>query len=395
MLNKFPIAKVLAVTRVELLQNIESSLNYINGTIIPYFSKRSINANDEIVPRTKLIDLWLHKRKKAICVIKNDCKWPVTVTPDISVVDTEDYYKNMPKYVINENFLPVDQRYFEVRYECIQDIELFRSEEICKIVQTCPNGKSCGNDGVTYENVKSHWGEQFQCITGIFNTILINLKWPSSWKHAVIQRIPKKNFDINDLSTLRDISLLPVLYKIFSKCLCLRILPSIMGKISFWQRAYLAFRDRQELIFSLKTAVDDLKHMSTKLHLIFIDFSDAFGSVDHLCMFKVLQEFEVPLPYCILIEDLYKYSNFQVIVGHELSNLFNILRGSKTGDPLSGVLFISVIDYIFKPMVVSAMLDLNIKRRKETQSHPCPRVCGRYLFGSLSENNHGKYASSW
>ena len=90
MLNKFPIAKVLAVTRVELLQNIESSLNYINGTIIPYFSKRSINANDEIVPRTKLIDLWLHQRKKAIRVIKNDCKWPVTVTPDISVVDTED-----------------------------------------------------------------------------------------------------------------------------------------------------------------------------------------------------------------------------------------------------------------------------------------------------------------
>ena len=369
-LNKFPVEKVAVVARVGLLQNIESSLNYINGTIIPFFSKKSVIANDEIVPQAKLIDLWIHKRKKAMRVIENDCKWPITIFPEIMVVDTENYYKNMPKYVIDEDFVPSNQRYFEIRYECVDDVELFRSEEISNVVQTCPNGKSCGNDGVTYEDVKSHWGEHSQSITGIFNTILINLKWPKSWKHAMVQRIPKKNFDINDLSTLRDISLLPALYKIFSKCLCIRIVPLIMDKIAFWQRAYLAFRDRQELIFLLKTAIDDLKHMSTKLHLIFIDFSDAFGSVNHLCMFKVLQEFEVPLAYCILIEDLYRYSNFQVMVGHELSNIFHVLRGTKTGDPLSGLMFIAVIDYIFKPMVVRAMLDLNI--RDQRRLNPIP-----------------------
>ena len=109
-------------------------------------------------------------------IIENDCKWPITIFPEIMVVDTENYYKNMPKYVINKDFVPSNQRYFEIRYECVDDVELFRSEEISNVVQTCPNGKSCGNDGVTYEDVKSHWEEHSQSITGIFNTILINLK---------------------------------------------------------------------------------------------------------------------------------------------------------------------------------------------------------------------------
>ena len=198
----------------------------------------------------------------------------------------------------------------------------------------------------------------------------MNMKWPESWKHAVIQRIPKKNFDITDLTTLRDISLLPVLYKIFSKCLCGRILPLVMGKVAFWQRAYLESRDRQELIFALKTDIDDLKHKSTKLHLVFIDFSDAFGSVSHRCLFKVLQEFEIPLAYCVLIEELYRYSSFQVILGNDLSKMFHILRGTKTGDPLSSLIFITIIDYIFKPMVVQAMVDLNL--RDERRLNPIP-----------------------
>lgn len=65
--------------------------------------------------------------------------------------------------------------------------------------------------------------------------------------------------------------------------------------------------------------------MLTKLHVIFIDFSDAFGSINHIFMFETLREFKIPLVYCILIEDLHKYSHFQVMFGHELSSSFNIL----------------------------------------------------------------------
>ena len=51
--------------------------------------------------------------------------------------------------------------------------------------------------------------------------MLISQRISTSWKDSVVQRIPKKNFTEEDLSTLRDISLLPTCYKILLKALCI------------------------------------------------------------------------------------------------------------------------------------------------------------------------------
>ena len=110
------------------------------------------------------------------------------------------------------------------------------------------------------------------------------------------------------MSTLRDISLMPTIYKIFSKCICERIKPFIIEEVAFWQRAYLTNRDRQLLIICLKTAIDDLK--------------------------------------------------------------FYICRGTKTGDPFSSFAFILVIDRVFRPMFNSALIDLNT--RNEHKINPLP-----------------------
>ena len=58
-------------------------------------------------------------------------------------------------------------------------------------------------------------------------------------KEAIIHRIPKNNFNIEDQSTLRDISLLPVCYKVLSKDICNRIISITSNKIDFWQITFL------------------------------------------------------------------------------------------------------------------------------------------------------------
>ena len=105
-----------------------------------------------------------------------------------------------------------------------------------------------------------------------------------------MQRIPKKNYQKEDPTTLRDISLSSVIYKIFSRCLIQRVLPFVEIQIDFWQRAFLKGRNRQELIFTLKTALDDYRHVSSKLHILFIYFADAYGSIKHENMFATLRE---------------------------------------------------------------------------------------------------------
>ena len=257
--------------------------------------------------------------------------------------------------------------------EVNDDVELFTFNELKEIIMSCPNGKSSGCDGVKYEDLKSHWNIIGLQLVDVFNISILNYKISSYWKHALINRTPKKDFNEADLSTLRDISLLPTVYKIFSKAICQKLLPYVSDRIPFWQRAYLQKRDRQELIFSLKTAIDDFKRLSTKFHVVFIDFADAFGSVNHEYIFETLQDLGIPYSLLCIIEDIYKYSTFQVICKEGLSKTFFIIRGTKTGDPLSGLIFLVVVDRVCKPMVTTAMINANLQN--EQRLNPIPVLC--------------------
>ena len=162
-----------------------------------------------------------------------------------------------------------------------------------------------GTDGLAFEDIRLHWEEFGYDICKICNLVSVNRKIPATWKHAIIQRNPKKNFNINDLSTLRDISLLPTLFKVFSRCLCNRLKPFVTNEILFWQIAYLNKRDRQDMIYNLMTEIVDVKCMSMRMFVAFINFADAFDSVSHKSILESLEKFNIPKVYRDLIEDLY------------------------------------------------------------------------------------------
>ena len=98
------------------------------------------------------------------------------------------------------------------------------------------------------------------------------------------------------------------------KCLLKRITPRLTENvIGFWQRAYLKKRDRQELIFCVKTAIEDFKHMSSKFYGLFIDFRDTFGILDQSHMIKNLAACGIEETYCKIVLDIYQDSHFEVI----------------------------------------------------------------------------------
>ena len=97
-------------------------------------------------------------------------------------------------------------------------------------------------------------------VEDIFNMALYYKCVPRGWKHELVRRIPKKNYDPDDLSTLRDISLLPCLYKLFMKCFLEGIKFTVINNsIRYWQRAYIEKRDHQDLIICMKTAIEGLQ----------------------------------------------------------------------------------------------------------------------------------------
>ena len=124
------------------------------------------------------------------------------------------------------------------------------------------------------------------------------------------------------------------------------------------------------MIYTLKIAIDDFRHLSAILNVVFIDFADAFGSIKHDFIFETLMDFGIPQMFCCLTEDLSKFSSFRIICDFRLSKEFYIVRGAKTGDPLTAVLFILVIDRVCKPMVAAALVSLNIENERNINPVP-------------------------
>lgn len=119
---------------------------------------------------------------------------------------------------------------------------------------------------------------------------------------------------------------------------------------------------------------------------VFIDFADAFGSVDHDYIFQTLEHFGVPRMLCCLVEDLYKYSYFEVLCGFELSDMFYIIRGTNTGDPLSALCFILVIDRICLPMVEYAIRCMGLINEEKVSPLPAQAFADDIVVTSNNED---------
>ena len=116
--------------------------------------------------------------------------------------------------------------------------------------------------------------------------------------------------------------------------------------------------------------MNDFRHKNTKFIVVFIDLADVFGSVKDEFIFETLSNFGIPGKYACLIEDLYKHSTFKVICGADLSKLFFIIPGTKTGDPLIALLFILIIDKTCKPMINTAIANSNLYNERNLNPIP-------------------------
>ena len=109
------------------------------------------------------------------------------------------------------------------------------------------------------------------------------------------------------------------------------------------------------MIFCLKTALDDFRHISSRFYGIFVDFRDAFGSIRQDVLIKDLIAAGIPKRYCAIIADIYQDSHFEVICDGCLSKEIDLTIGVKTGDPSSALFFVVSLDRHLKAVLNSAV----------------------------------------
>ncbi len=181
-------------------------------------------------------------------------------------------------------------------------------------------------------------------ISGASNQLLLRAQHMKEKRNQSIRKL------LTDPRIVHITSQDVTVYKVFMKCLLSRILPWLVdaGILSNKQKAYIERQGMNEHVFCLKTAIDDFKHESAKLYIVFLDFRDAFGALPHGVMIDALEEIQLPKIYVDIIKDVYCDSYLQVICGKDLTRPIPLEVGIKTGCPWSAVNFIIAINQWLK-----------------------------------------------
>ena len=147
----------------------------------------------------------------------------------------------------------------------------------------------------------------------------------------------------------RPIAILPILYKLFSRMLCVRLNDAMISRQSVDQAAYRKGFSTEDHLLCTTLLVEQCNEWNIETWLGLVDFEKAFDTVEHDPLWDALTELGVNQSYINILKMLYGHQEAEVAVGTK-SRLFTLERGVKQGDPISSFLFIAVMEVVFRSL---------------------------------------------
>ena len=214
-------------------------------------------------------------------------------------------------------------------------------EDVKDAILTSANNKGAGPDEITYEMLKKLPKNVLEAITRLFNLCLQKSRTPNNWHQSMIFPIYKKG-NPNHLGNYRPISLLPAIYKIFSKILTKRLSNTVENNhiIHEEQNGFRPERDTFTNILTLLKIIEHSKRNKKELHLFFIDITKAYDSVEHWAVKQTLEFYNINTRFSDLIINILENNSTSMITGFGPTEPFSIESGVKQGDPISPLLFL-------------------------------------------------------
>eukprot|EP00973_Karenia_brevis_P022841 3142199-Karenia_brevis.AAC.1 len=144
------------------------------------------------------------------------------------------------------------------------------------------NGKTCASDLLVVEMLKELDADLLEVLASVFRSRLLNNQASSndeSWDQHLVRLLKKKDFK-NRVHQFRPITVLPVLYKVYSRCL-LALTDGCMNKLTAAQFAFRANFQGHEVIHILRSLAEKALEWGTTLCVLDGDIEKAYDNTRH------------------------------------------------------------------------------------------------------------------
>ena len=334
----------------ETLDNLETKktmLNNIQKEKIEGMMLRSRSRYEDLGEKPTRYFLNLEKRNytsKVIHKLVNTEGEEFTSTADILKCQT-DFYKDLYKKVDSKDNVSIqsvlgdnDKKLSDKESQDLEGEILY--SELAFALKNMKNNKSPGLDGFTVEFFKFFWVDIGHYILNSLNYGYRTGSLSITQKQGVITCIPKPNKSRVNLKNWRPISLLNVIYKLASAVISNRLKKVLDGLINENQKGFIAGRFLGENVRLIYDVLFETKKQNIPGLLLSIDFEKAFDTVSWSFISDVLDYFNFGNSIKAWVSLFQKGSETCILQNGFMSEVFNLRRGCRQGDPISPYLFI-------------------------------------------------------
>ena len=195
---------------------------------------------------------------------------------------------------------------------------------------------------------------------------------PVDWENSIICPIYRK-VDRMQCKNYRPITLLNVAYKIFATTLCKKLTEIMEGKLGEYQMGFRPDRSTTDNIFILRQIYEKWQEYNIELHNVFMHFNQAFDSKNRSTVTKLLKEMQIPGKIKRLVTLVTQHTKAKIKLNSEYTEQLEVKIGIRQGDPLSTILFCTVM----------GVIDEKIRDEREyiDATEAGLRLCRRYCAG--------------
>lgn len=241
------------------------------------------------------------------------------------------------------------------------DVDSPTLDEVKLVVRNMKNNKAPGRDLITAELFK-YGGETVMCeLHKLVCRAWENEELPEDWKLGTICPIFKKG-DRLQCSNYRGISLLNVAYKVFSTLIQRRLSVYAEEILEEYQCGFRPGRSTVDQIFVMRQIMEKCHEYDIQLHILFVDFKQAFDSIDRYELFNALLELGIPSKIVRLVKITLTNTKAAVMVGGRMGGDFAVESGVRQGDALSATLFNLVLHSAVRKLKLKGNIIYRLKQ---------------------------------